>query len=42
VSSLTPEHVIKPGKLRFSIGRPADWRSLIEHLYSDQADQLYF
>jgi hypothetical protein len=42
VSSLAPEHVIKPGKLRFPIGLPTDWQSSIERLCSDQADQLHF
>jgi hypothetical protein len=42
VSSLAPEYVIKPGKLRFPIGLPADWQSLIGRLCSNQADQLHF
>jgi hypothetical protein len=29
VLSLTPEHVIKPGELRFPIGLPVDWKSPI-------------
>jgi hypothetical protein len=40
VSSLTPEHVIKPGELRFLIGLPVDWKSPIGRLRSNQADQL--
>jgi hypothetical protein len=40
VSSLAPEHVIKPGKLRFPIGLPVDWKSPIERFRSNQADQL--
>jgi hypothetical protein len=42
VSSLAPEHVIKPGELRFSIKLPVDWQSPIGRLCSDQADQLHF
>jgi hypothetical protein len=42
VSSLAPEHVIKPGELRFRIGLPMDWQSSIERLCSDQVDQLHF
>jgi hypothetical protein len=38
VSSLAPEHVIKPGELRFLIGLPADSQSPIECLCLDQAD----
>jgi hypothetical protein len=42
VSSLTPEHIIKSDELRFSIGLPTDWQSLIGRLCLNQADQLYF
>jgi hypothetical protein len=42
VSSLAPEHVVKPGELRFPIGLPVDWQSLIGCLCSDQVDQLHF
>jgi hypothetical protein len=40
LSSLAPEHVIKPGELRFPIGLPVDWKSPIKRLHSNQADQL--
>jgi hypothetical protein len=42
VSSLAPEHVIKPGKLQFLIELPTDWQSPIKRLWSDQTDQLHF
>jgi hypothetical protein len=37
VSSLTPEHVINHGELRFSIGLPTDWQSSIGPICSNQA-----
>jgi hypothetical protein len=37
---VSPEHVIKPGELRFPIGPPVDWKSPIGRLRSNQADQL--
>jgi hypothetical protein len=40
VSSLAPEHVIKLGELWFPIDLPMDWKSPIEHLRSNQVDQL--
>jgi hypothetical protein len=40
VSSLAPEHVIKPDELRFLIGLLVDWKSPIERLRSNQADRL--
>jgi hypothetical protein len=40
VSSLAPQHVIKPGELRFSIRLSVDWKSPIGCLCSNQADQL--
>jgi hypothetical protein len=40
VSSLAPEHVIKPGELWFLIRLLVDWKSWIGHLRSNQADQL--
>jgi hypothetical protein len=40
ILSLAPEHVIKPGKLRFLVGLLVDWKSPIERLHSNQADQL--
>jgi hypothetical protein len=39
VSSLAPERIIKPGELRLPIGLPVDWKSTIERLCSNQADQ---
>jgi hypothetical protein len=39
VSSLAPEHIIKPGELWVLIGLPVDWKSLIRRLHSNQADQ---
>jgi hypothetical protein len=41
VSSLAPKHVIIPGELRFPIGLPVDWQSLIGPLCSNQAEQLH-
>jgi hypothetical protein len=40
VSSLAAEHVIKFDELRFPIGLPVDWKSLIGRLHSNQANQL--
>jgi hypothetical protein len=40
VSSLAPEHVIKPGKLQFPIGLPMNWKSPIGRLHLNQANQL--
>jgi hypothetical protein len=40
VSSLAPEHVIKPSELRFPIRLPVDWKSPIGRLRSSQTDQL--
>jgi hypothetical protein len=40
VLSLTPEHVIKPGELRFPIRLPVDWKSPIGCFHLNQADQL--
>jgi hypothetical protein len=41
VSSVAPEYVINPGELRFPIGIPADWQSLIRPLCSNQAGRLH-
>jgi hypothetical protein len=40
VSSLAPEYIIKPVELQLPIRLPVDWKSPIEHLYSNQTDQL--
>jgi hypothetical protein len=40
VSSLAPEHIIKPVELQLPIGLPVDWKSPIGRLYSNQTDQL--
>jgi hypothetical protein len=42
VSLLAPKHIINLDELQFPIGLPVDWKSSIERLCSDQADQLYF
>jgi hypothetical protein len=42
VASLTPEHIIKHGELRFLIGLPVNWQAPIERLCPDQANQLHF
>jgi hypothetical protein len=42
MSSLAPEHVIKPGELQFPIRLPVNWQSPIGLLCSDQADELHF
>jgi hypothetical protein len=41
VSSLAPEHIIKPGEFRFPIGLLVDWKSPIGRLHSNQPDQLF-
>jgi hypothetical protein len=41
ILSLAPEHIINPDELQFLIGLPTDWQSLIEPLYSNQAERLH-